>query len=575
MNNPAHLAPDGNPMRLSAPRKPCVVRRSLQATWERGCSVLGHLRARDVSPAELHHATGPLRLLPSLLPVLLLGILLLGIHGTERPALASGGWSAPFDISDDQFGWFPDVTADVQGAVHVIWGSGALSDSPDPNDPNLSSRDLLRYRMLRDGRWSPMNDIAFTCVGGFTVRNSIAATPDGYLYVLFRSCTDVSAVRAPAQEAWSARAWTGPQRLGSSYYNAIAADGKGVLHAFYNEGAFGVEEGDRLLSEIFYRRSTDGGQTWTVRANLAQLPDGDERMQVKVDGRDRVHLVWDNGSDWYLGLGQPGYGVYRRSDDGGETWREPVFFITADGPVAQTTLGLVGDNPIVVYRSGFGADVYYQVSRDGGDTWSEPRRIPGIRARDGGGNTTLDSYTMATDSAGRVHLLVSGFLEGSVAAIPMLLHLTWNGETWSAPEVVTATMNWPMWPRLAIAGGNQLHAVWFSYTDASGWGERRVWHSSKTVDAPAIAPTPFSEPLSTSEVAGASSPAVPASPSTLPTARMPAATSALPDEIRATPPPDVMASANSLLIHGLALAPVVGLIIVVLTLMLSRRNHNR
>jgi len=575
MSTLPHLAPDGQPTAHSAPRKPCVARHSLQATWERKGSVLGHLRARDVSPAGLRHATRPLRLLPPLLPMLLIGILLLGIHGTERPALASGGWSAPFDISDDQFGWFPDVAADVQGAVHVIWGSGMLSANPDPNDPNLSSRDLLRYRVLREGRWSPMNDIAFTCVGGFTVRNSITAVPDGHLHVLFRSCTDVSAVRARAQEAWSAGAWTEPRRLGGSYYNAIAADSKGVLHAFYNEGLFGTEEGNRLLSEIFYRRSTDGGQTWTVRANLAQLPDGDERMQVKVDGRDRVHLVWDNGSDWYLGTGQPGYGVYRRSDDGGETWREPVFFRTADGPVAQTTLGLIGDNPIVVYRSGFGTDIYYQVSRDGGDTWSEPRRISGIRTRDGGRSTSLDTYAMATDSAGRVHLLVSGFLEDSIAAIPMLLHLTWNGETWSAPEVVAATMNWPMWPRLAVAGGNQLHAVWFSYTDASGWGERRIWHSSKTVDAPPIAPLPFNEFPSTSEVASASPPVTPAGQSTLPTGQMPTTPPALPDEIRATPPPDVMASANSLLIHGLALAPVVGLIIVVLALTLSRRNHNR
>ncbi|MFQ3662716.1 MAG: hypothetical protein SNJ69_10020 [Chloroflexaceae bacterium] len=182
---------------------------------------------------------------------------------------------------------------------------------------------------------------------------------------------------------------------------------------------------------------------------------------------------------------------------------------------------------------------------------------------------------MTTDSAGRIHLLVSGFLEGSVAAIPMLLHLTWNGETWSVPEVVASTMNWPMWPRLAVAGGNQLHAVWFSYTDASGWGERRVWHSSKTVDAPAIAPVPFREPRSTSEVGGASLPTAPEGQSTPPTGQMPAAASALPDEIRATPPPDFMASANSPLIYGLALVPVLGLFIVVLTLMLARRNHNR
>lgn len=513
------------------------------------------------------------RLLPPILSVILLGILLFGMAGSGRPAFASSRWSTPFDISDDRFGWFPDVAADSLGAVHVIWGSGVLDASLDPNDPNLSSRDLLRYRVLRDGQWSPLNDIAFTCVGGYTVRNSITTTPDGYLHVLFRSCTNVSVIRAPAQEAWSASAWTRPLRLGDNYYNAIASDSKGGLHALYNENLSGSEEGNRWLSEIFYRRSNDGGQTWTVRANLSQLPGGDERMQVKVDGRDRVHVVWDHGSDWYLGLDQPAFGVYRRSDDGGETWREPVFFSTADGPVVQTTLGLAGDNPIVVYRSASGTTVYYQSSTDGGNTWNPPQIVPGVRARDPQ-ERGLDSYAMATDSAGRVHLLMPGFLEGSITPIPMLLHLIWNGQSWSAPEIVAATMNRPMWPRLTVAGGNQLHAVWFSYTDASGWGERRVWHSSTTVDAPALPPTPFSAPPS---AAGAPASPLPASPDdqAIPTPRQAPVPSALPDEIRTTPPPSVVSGTNPLLIYGLALVPVLGLIIAILTLMLGRRLRSR
>lgn len=513
------------------------------------------------------------RLPPPILSVILLGMLLLGMAGSGRPAFASSGWSTPFDISDDQFGWFPDIAADSLGAVHVIWGSGALGAPLDPSDPNLSSRDLLRYRVLRDGQWSPLNDIAFTCVGGYTVRNSITTTPDGNLHALFRSCTDVSAARAPAQEAWSASAWTRPRRLGGSYYNAIAADSKGILHAFYNESVAGAEEGNRLLSEIFYRRSTDGGQTWTVHANLAQLPGGDERMQVKVDGRDRVHVVWDHGSDWYLGLDQPDVGVYRRSDDGGETWRDPVFFSSADGPVVQTTLGLAGDNPIVVYRSAVGTTVYYQSSTDGGNTWNPPQIIPEVRARDPE-ERGLDSYAMATDSAGRVHLVMPGFLEGSITPIPMLLHLSWNGQSWSVPEIVSATPNRPMWPRLAVAGGNQLHAVWFSYTDASGWGERRVWHSSKTVDAPALPPTPFSAPPTSP---GAPASPLPASPDdrAIPTPRQAPAPSALPDAIRTTPPPSVVSGANPLFIYGLALVPVLGLVIIIVTLTLWRRSRSR
>ncbi len=480
-------------------------------------------------------------------------------------AFAASGWSTPFDVSDDQFGWFPDIAVDAQGAVHVIWGSGVQDTSVDPDAPE-ASRDLLRYRVLRDGQWSPMNDIAFTCVGGFTVRNSIAAGIDGRLHVLFRSCTDVGVVHARAQEAWSAGVWSTPLRLGGSYYNAIAADSKGVLHAFYNEGLFGTEEGSRLISEIFYRRSIDGGATWSVRTNLAQLPGGDERLQVKVDRHDRVHLVWDHGSDWYGGIDKPEYGVYRRSDDGGQTWRDQVLLGVSDGPVVQTTLGLVaGEHPIVVYRSASGTDLYYQTSSDGGATWGAAQRIPGVLARDPI-ERGLDSYSMATDSAGRVHLLLAGFPEGSLAAIPMLLHLSWDGQNWSLPEVVAATANRPMWPRVAIAGGNQLHAVWFSYTDASGWGERRVWHSSRLVDAPAVALAP---PVSLPTAA----PATPAPAAPVAAPAGPAPGPVAPASFRDAPPPETAAN-MSLLAPGLALIPAVGLVAAIAALMLWRRSRS-
>lgn len=480
-------------------------------------------------------------------------------------AFAVSGWSTPFDVSDDQFGWFPDIAADAQGAVHVIWGSGNTNASADPDSPE-ASRDLLRYRVLRDGQWSPMNDIMRTCSGGLTVRNSIVANVDGQLHVLVRRCTDVTAIRAPARDAWSAGAWSAPQLLGGSYLNAIAADSAGTLHAFYNEGLFGSEEGTRLLSEIFYRRSTDGGETWSVRTNLAQLPGGDERMQTKVDRHDRVHLVWDHGSDWYGGIDRPEYGVYRRSDNGGLTWRDQVLLGVGDGPVVQTTLGLVaGENPIVVYRSALGTDVYYQTSSDGGDTWGAAQRIPGVLARDPI-ERGLDSYSMATDSAGRVHLLLAGFPEGSLAAIPMLLHLSWDGQSWSPPEVVAATPNRPMWPRAAVAGGNQLHVTWFSYTDASGWGDRRVWHSSRLIDAPAVAPAP---PVSLP----AAAPAAPAPATPVAAPAGPAPEPVAPVSFHDAPPPETAAN-MSLLAPGLALIPAVGLVAAITALMLWRRSRS-
>ncbi len=506
--------------------------------------------------------------------VLLIMILISSFSvGAPRRAVAQGDWTPPSEISNDQFGWFPDLAADQNGTIHVIWGSGAIDPNvPDPSAPE-ASLDLLRYRSLRDGAWTPMNDIAFTCTGGYTVRNSLAVNADGRLQALVRTCFDLSTVSATTQEAWSALNWTAPLRLGSSYYNALAADSQGRLHAIYNEMVFGDEEQSKLASEIFYRRSDDGGQDWSVRTNLANLSGGDERMQIDVDAQDRIHVVWDHGSDWYLGLDRPEYGIYRRSDDGGDTWQSQIVLGIPGEPIVQTTLGLTLEgNPLVVYRSANQRQIFFQSSPDGGANWMAAEPIPGIQARDPL-ERGLDSYSLTVDSANRMHLLIVGFPEASNASIPMLMHLVWDGQRWSAPEIVAQGPNYPMWPRAVVALGNQLHATWFTYTQANDWGDRRVWHSSKQLDSPAVAPAPLIDlptPIFTANLPD-DAPITINAPVTEQVVAHPAPTN--PIAFRDLPPPGAVGSRGDIIVVVLALAAVLGLLVVVVMLTLWRRAN--
>lgn len=486
---------------------------------------------------------------------------------SPHPLRAEEAWIPPVEISEDQFGWFPDLAADHEGTVHVIWGSGALApNAADPSAPE-ASLDLLRYRALRNGVWTPMNDVAFTCTGGYTVRNSLVVNADGRLQALVRTCFEVSTMSVPADEAWSALGWTAPQRLGSSYYNALAADSQGHLHALYQDLIFSEPGQPNLASEIVYRRSEDGGQSWSVRTNLTNLPGGDERMQIKVDPQDRIHATWDHGSDWYLGIDRPDYGIYRRSDDGGESWQPQIVLGIAGEPIAQNSLGVSLDgNPLAVYRSATSGQVFFQYSRDGGNTWTAAEPLAGVQARDVL-ELGLDHYSMAVDSANRIHLLMVGFPEGSRASIPMLLHLVWDGQRWSEPTIVAQGPNYPMWPRVTIAQGNQIHAVWFTYTDATGWGDRRIWHSSKLLDSPFVAlPAPIS-------------PAAPVTPlsvadnSTEPPLEIqpPNAAAAQTTSFGDLPPPGPMSAQSNLIGIALALASVLGLLAIVTLFTLWRR----
>jgi hypothetical protein len=427
--------------------------------------------------------------------VLFAPLLLVGVS-----AHAQASWSTPFEVSTNApFSWFPDIATGPEGSIHIIWASG----DANPADPQ-NAIDLLRYRSLRDGKWSETNDIAYTGEGGYTVRNSIVLGRDGRFYVLVRMHIRIFVISAPWNTAWSARAWSAPEPISppGGYYTTLGINSHDTLHALWSETIVDDPQKPRKecpnCSDLFYRSSHDGGQTWSTPLNLSQTDDGENRPQIVIDGRDHLHAVWDQGVDWFVGAGVPKYGVYRRSDDG-SSWSEAVRFGSPEEPIQQIALTTSPEgNPFVVYRSAKTDRLFYQWSHDGGTNWTMPVEIPIVRGRNLNDNN-LDRYSLTTDSAGRIHLLMSGFIAGSASDTapenPWLLHLVWNGQAWSVPQVVMGNELYPEWPRIIVYGGNQLHAVWFTRHKEDLFGSDKgahyqVWYSTLTTDAPAVAPPP-------------------------------------------------------------------------------------
>jgi hypothetical protein len=494
--------------------------------------------------------------------------LLFGSRPTSAIAQA-GGWAAPTEVSGTTTSsWFPDIAVDADAGVHIIWASGVAHGEEQQNQV-----DLLLYRSLKHGQWSKTNDIVNPGTGGFASRGSLTTGRDGMLHLLVRSQLRIDYLHAPWDDAETVRSWSEARRINNQrtvYYDALAADSTGSLHAFWNESM--LEDPKKPskecpgCSDLFYRRTSDGGKTWSSPINLSQSPDGSAKPQVKIGKDNEIHVVWDEGRDTIVGKGDPIATMYRRSRDGGVTWDSPVRFTLPpytppktgeeqpepkpDAP-QQIALGLFqNQTPIVVYRSTAGDGLFYQVSEDKGATWSKQTRLPGVVSRDLN-DTPWDAYTMATDGAGNVHLIVVGSLPGDGDPSlqlppsdqrnrPRLLHLVWNGQAWSAPEVVATESRYPgwsasvmakcdtidpysaqartdaakaalsacrdierypEWPRAVIGAGNQLHLTWFTRTASdlhdSDHSKYQVWYSVKQLDAPAIAPLPLFTPVPT------------------------------------------------------------------------------
>lgn len=424
----------------------------------------------------------------ALLGELLLSVLL-GVSG--QVSAQGSGWSEPVMLSTNTVSsWWPDVAVDGYGHAYVVWNSGRLVDD--------EQNDLLMYSAWDGQKWSEARDIVLTARGGYTIRPAIAVGKDNMLHLTYRGYTVVYYAQSPANSAENAASWTIHHRLSGSsaaYYSDIAVDSKGHIHVVWSEQVM-LEDNTVCpnCSDIFYRHSTDGGKTWSAPKNLFESDFGSVKPQIEIDRHDGIHVVWEEGEDWYIHEGYPVASAYLHSLDGGSTWSEPTFFSSVWGPPQQITLGLGRENElVVVWRVPGNNTLFYQRSVDNGASWSPPLPIPGVVAKELIGGS-LDSYDAATDSGGNVHLVIIGRLSPSEENLSVL-HLVWNGATWSSPARVFTSPDPPEWPRIAIGGGNRIYATWFTrdreHIYDTDHGQYQIWCASSQSASPAQTPVPL------------------------------------------------------------------------------------
>lgn len=414
----------------------------------------------------------------------------------------AGGWTEPTVISAPPgFSWFPDLSVDAFGSVHVVWCQTI------PLGKRRGLQEQVAYARWNGTDWSQPNDIVPPSAD--IVRNAIASDRTGNVHLLYGGSVRGSGLalyyqQAFSTQAWSARAWSAPHRInqGISYMGDMEIDSRGVIHVIYDDtiqpGA-DADEDEWAVADVFYRRSADGGRSWSVPVNLYASPQtGSARPYLEIDSNDVIHATWDEGWDRLSGEGDPLYGGYTFSRDGGKTWQPTAVITYPDSSVAQLTAGSNGQGGVMlVWRTVLGNEMFYQWSADGGQSWSAPAAIPRLFARPW--VTPFDMYDMATDSAGVIHLLVVARQSQDPNAPLGVYYLSWDGVRWSSPTRVFAQPGlYPEYPKIVVYAGNQLYAAWF--TRAGGvWDDeaaREVWYSSSQSQAPAQIVT--SLPTSTS-----------------------------------------------------------------------------
>lgn len=172
--------------------------------------------------------------------------------------------------------------------------------------------------------------------------------------IYYRKSTDFGATWAAAKRL--------TDNAGDSTYPAMAVSGS-VIHAVWQDDTPGN-------NEIYYKKSTDNGATWSAMKRITNDAGISAYPSITVNGSN-VHMTWDDTATGDSEI------YYKKSEDGGATWLKAKRLTDNTGNSYRSAVAANGLKVDVTWvdETPGNAEIYYKKSSDGGSTWSGLKRM--------------------------------------------------------------------------------------------------------------------------------------------------------------------------------------------------------
>jgi hypothetical protein len=396
---------------------------------------------------------------------------------------------------------------------------------------------ILLVTVCSQAQWQPdvrlTNNSAYSALSYNNARN-IAAN-GSVLHVVFSDDRDGNPEIYYKRSTNAGASWGAETRLtnntASSELPSVSVSGQ-VVHIVWEDQRDGN-------SEIYYKRSTDGGLTWGADTRLTNNSADSELPSVSVSGMV-VHIAWQDMRDgnWEI--------YYKRSTDSGVSWGVDTRLTTAPAESGYPSVSISGQVVHIAWEDNRDGnyEIYYKHSLDGGVNWGGDIRLSNEPAGSGDPCVAVSGqvvhviwhddrhssfhyeiyYKRSTDgglSWGAETRLTNNSANSAFASISVSgldVHIAWHddrdgnseiyykrsadgGVNWGADTRLTNNSAGSQFPSVAVAG-SVVHVIWEDNRD----GNNEIYYKQ---DSPVgieeaflnengiqIFPNPFSKEIS-------------------------------------------------------------------------------
>ena len=336
----------------------------------------------------------------------------------------------------------PRISVDSAGNIDVVWTNIVYN----PGAP--AKTQIYFSRSINDGlNWSQPVNISNPLE--FSGSPAFALDSSGNINVVWNDRTpgnlDIYFNRSTdGGETWS-QAVNISNTPGVSQSPVIAVDYAGNIDVtWFDEIDFNYD--------IYFIRSTDDGLTWSQVVSISNHLEYSSRPDIAVDIAGNIYVAWSASSPH-------GFDIYfSRASVDSLSWSQPVNISnTLDSSMSPAIVVDSAGNPSVVwydliYMGKINKSIIrFSHSTDSGTTWSQPVNL----------SDKMDinySDDIAVDSAGNINVIWSDDSLGQ-------LYLNFrrsidNGATWSQVVSVSNNIRTPLWPAMALDGAGNIDVVW-------------------------------------------------------------------------------------------------------------------